>query len=106
MRKDTVCGFLLAGVGEVNEHKQTNYLVVKNDTPVSTVEETFKAFTSRDDIAIVIINQHVAERIRDLLKNYRAAIPAVLEIPSKDQPYDLSQDSVVKRVRQMLGYGS
>jgi V-type H+-transporting ATPase subunit F len=55
---------------------------------------------------VVIINQFVAEKIRELVHSYRAPIPAVLEIPSKDQPYDLSQDSTVKRVRQMLGLGA
>ncbi|GJD08866.1 V-type proton ATPase subunit F [Galdieria sulphuraria] len=104
--EDTVCGFLLAGIGEVNPHKESNYFVVKKDTPVSAIEETFKRFTSSEDIAVVIINQHVAEKIRDLVYSYRAPIPAVLEIPSKDQPYDLSQDSTVKRVRQMLGLGA
>ena len=29
----------------------------------------------------------------------------VLEIPSKDSPYDISKDPIMKRVLQMLGEG-
>lgn len=29
------------------------------DTPISVVEETFNNLTSRDDIGIILINQHV-----------------------------------------------
>lgn len=31
------------------------------------------------------------------------AIPAVLEIPSKDSPYDPNQDSLLQRVKHLLG---
>ena len=30
-------------------------------------------------------------------------IPAVLEIPSKDSPYDPNQDSLLQRVKHLLG---
>ena len=30
-------------------------------------------------------------------------IPAVLEVPSKDNPYDPNQDSILSRVQHMLG---
>jgi V-type H+-transporting ATPase subunit F len=30
-------------------------------------------------------------------------IPAVLEIPSKDAPYDPAQDSLLNRVKHLLG---
>jgi V-type H+-transporting ATPase subunit F len=43
--------------------------------------------TERPDIAILLINQHIAEKIRPLLEHYTQAFPAVLEIPSKDHPY-------------------
>lgn len=33
----------------------------------------------------------------------RQAIPAVLEIPSKDSPYDPAQDSLLQRVKMLLG---
>ena len=34
---------------------------------------------------------------------YTAAFPAVLEIPSKDHPYDPEKDSVLRRVRRLFG---
>jgi V-type H+-transporting ATPase subunit F len=82
---------------------------------VSIVEETFNALSNRDDIAIILINQHVsspprpstpildkssaelkecnlpppaqvANDIRHVLRAYTKTIPTVLEIPSKDHP--------------------
>lgn len=120
-------------------------------TPISAIEETFRSLTNRDDIAIILINQHVcllimsiyctlqatpsamlsilslavnivygnidwlstavvvctnaqiAEEIRHLLNAYEKTIPTVLEIPSKDSPYDPSKDYIMKRVGMMLG---
>ena len=41
----------------------------------------------------------VAEMIRHLLDSYTQAIPAVLEIPSKEHPYDASKDSILRRAK-------
>jgi V-type H+-transporting ATPase subunit F len=30
-------------------------------------------------------------------------IPAILEIPSKEHPYDMSQDSILMRVGHLIG---
>lgn len=56
------------------------------DTTVSQIEEAFNRLTARDDVAIVLINQHVANEIRHILSGYSKTIPTVLEIPSKDVP--------------------
>ena len=45
----------------------------------------------------------IAERIRHRVETYTAAFPALLEIPSKDHPYDPEKDSVLKRVRRLFG---
>ena len=37
--------------------------------------------------------------IRHILDNYQEAMPAVLEIPSKDHPYDPSKDSILRRAK-------
>lgn len=103
--EDTVTGFLLAGVGHRNAHG-ANFLVVKHDTKISQVEETFQSFSSRDDIGIILINQHVANNIRHVLKDYNATIPTVLEIPSKEHPYDPEQDYIMQRVNMFLGGGA
>ena len=45
----------------------------------------------------------VANEIRHLLKDYNKTIPTVLEIPSKDSPYDPEQDYIMQRVSQLIG---
>ena len=45
----------------------------------------------------MLINQHVANTIRHLLSNYSKTIPTVLEMPSKDAPYDLESAEEVKK---------
>lgn len=45
----------------------------------------------------------IAEEIRHLLNAYDKTIPTVLEIPSKDSPYDPAKDYIMKRVGMMLG---
>ena len=161
--QDTVTGFLLAGVGH-RTASSTNFLVVKPDTATAVVEASFTDLTNREDIGIVLINQHVrrstsrscssnariehrgfiymkarvathpprhelasltspngcrvflsiniliapffrqvANDIRHLLKDYNKTIPTVLEIPSKDSPYDPEQDYIMQRVSQLIG---
>ena len=101
--EDSITGLLLAGVGHVNEQQKKNFLVVDAKTQVSTIEAAFQDFTTRKDIAILLINQHVAEKIRPTVDKYQQAFPALLEIPSKDHPYDPSKDSILKRVQKLFG---
>ncbi|ODV70175.1 vacuolar H-ATPase 14 kDa subunit of the catalytic sector [Hyphopichia burtonii NRRL Y-1933] len=105
--EDSVTGLLLAGVGQVSTEsgKETNFLtVVPGKTSVEEIEQAFDKFTSeRDDIAILLINQHLADLIRYRVDNYTNAFPAILEIPSKDHPYDPSKDSILKKVRRLFG---
>jgi V-type H+-transporting ATPase subunit F len=104
---------------------QKNFLVVDHKTEASAIEQAFDLFTQeRKDIAILLINQHVrvriasivptwhitnfvaaqiADRIRHKVDSYTAAFPSLLEIPSKDHPYDPDKDSVLKRVRKLFG---
>jgi len=104
-RKDTVTGFLLAGVGH-RTADSTNFLIVKSDTKLSQVEEAFLNFSQRDDVGIILINQHIANDIRHVLKDYNQTIPTVLEIPSKEHPYDPEQDYIMQRVNMYLGGGN
>ena len=67
------------------------------------MEEAFLNFSRRDDVGIILINQHVANDIRHVLKDYTATIPTVLEIPSKEHPYDPEQDYIMQRVNMFLG---
>jgi len=92
--QDTVTGFLLAGIGH-RTAKGSNFLIVKQDTKLQLVEEAFQDFSTRDDVGIILINQHVANDIRHVLKDYNETIPTVLEIPSKEHPYDPEQDYIM-----------
>nr|GMD12159.1 V-type proton ATPase subunit F [Ipomoea batatas]GMD15496.1 V-type proton ATPase subunit F [Ipomoea batatas] len=100
--EDTITGFLMAGVGNVDLRRKTNYLIVDSKTTVKQIEDAFKEFTSREDIAIVLISQYVANMIRFLVDGYNTPIPAILEIPSKDHPYDPAQDSILSRVKYLF----
>eukprot|EP01135_Chromosphaera_perkinsii_P006807 Nk52_evm8s598 gene=Nk52_evmTU8s598 len=100
--EDTVTGFLLAGIGNVDAKRRSNFFIVDKDSQTSAIEDTFKSFTSRNDISVVLINQHIAEEIRYLIDNYKQTIPAVLEIPSKNHPYDPSKDSILRRAKGMF----
>lgn len=37
--------------------------------------------------------------IRHVIEGHTQPIPAVLEIPSKDHPYDASKDSILRRAK-------
>ena len=52
---------------------------------------------------MVLISQLAADSIRYLVNEYDRPIPAVLEIPSKDKPYDATKDSVLQRVQHLMG---
>ncbi|EGF81157.1 hypothetical protein BATDEDRAFT_87408 [Batrachochytrium dendrobatidis JAM81] len=101
--EDTVTGMLLAGIGHIDSKQQPNFLVVDSKTPLPKIEEMFEELTKRKDMAIILINQHIAEDIRAQLEAHHQAFPTVLEIPSKDHPYDPSKDSVLKRVQKLFG---
>ncbi|KAM7195675.1 ATPase, V1 complex, subunit F [Naviculisporaceae sp. PSN 640] len=104
--EDSVTGLLLAGIGHVTAppDSQKNFLVVDSKTDNSAIEAAFERFTTeRKDIGIVLINQHIADRIRYRVDTYTAAFPTILEIPSKDHPYDPEKDSVLRRVRRLFG---
>lgn len=60
---------------------------------------------ARSDIAIILINQFVADIIRPLVIEHTESttMPTVLEIPSKEFPYDPSKDPVMRTVTHLLG---
>ncbi|XP_057293778.1 V-type proton ATPase subunit F-like [Hydractinia symbiolongicarpus] len=100
--QDTCTGFLLGGIGEVNMKRQKNFFVVTKDSTIHEIEEAFNKFAARQDVAIILITQKIAEEIRHVIDNHLAPIPTVLEIPSKDFPYDSSKDSILKRAKGMF----
>jgi len=106
--EDTVSGMLLAGIGHVTQSQSSgtekNFFIVSDKTENQDIAAVFDKFTiERKDIAILLINQHVAERIRYKLDEFKSPFPSVLEIPSKDKPYDPSKDTILKRVKLLTG---
>ncbi|KAK7084151.1 V-type proton ATPase subunit F [Halocaridina rubra] len=98
--EDTCVGFLLGGIGEINKKREPNFLVVDKNTSVQEIEEVYKKFMKREDIDIILINQNIAEQIRHVIDTDNDnPLPAVLEIPSKDHPYDPTKDSVLRRAK-------
>mmetsp|Transcript_10768 Transcript_10768/g.28803 ORF Transcript_10768/g.28803 Transcript_10768/m.28803 type:complete len:126 (-) Transcript_10768:5584-5961(-) len=101
--EDTVTGFLLAGVGQKDPRRENYFIVDSKETPLQAIEDAFVGFTQRDDIAIILINQFIANQIRHVVNQFVKPVPAVLEIPSKEHPYEPNKDSILQRVRNMLG---
>ncbi|XP_034116300.1 V-type proton ATPase subunit F isoform X1 [Drosophila albomicans] len=97
--EDTCVGFLLGGIGEINEQRQSNFMVVEKDTTKAEIDQCFKRFVAREDIAIIMINQIYADMIRTTLDKHLLPVPTVLEIPSKQHAYDSSKDSILKRAQ-------
>ncbi|KAL4511864.1 hypothetical protein ABPG72_012709 [Tetrahymena utriculariae] len=103
---DTVTGFLLTGIGDRNLKGQSNFLVVQPDTKEKQVEDTFNGFLKNGDIAVILVSQHVAEKyLRSIINSYEETLPAILEIPSKDKPYEPKKDIIMQRANKLL-YGS
>lgn len=82
---------------------ERNFFIVNSQTGVGEIEAAFQSFTQeRNDIAILLITQPLAEKIRQVCDRYTQAFPAVLEIPSKDAPYGTSSDDNVKKFTHLL----
>ncbi len=77
-------------------------MVVDKNTTTNEIEETFRAFLRRDDIDIILINQNLAEMIRHVIDSHTAPVPSILEIPSKDHPYDPNKDSILRRAKGLF----
>ncbi|TKC35108.1 hypothetical protein EI555_010207 [Monodon monoceros] len=95
--EDTVTGFLLGGIGELNKNHHPNFLVVEKDTTINETEDTFRWFLNREDIGIILINQYIAERC-----SMRSMPTTLLEIPSKEHPNDAAKDPILRRARGMF----
>lgn len=47
----------------------------------------------------------IADDLRHLLEKYDQVVPTVLEIPTKNHPYDPSKDFMMTRLKRMMGGG-
>merc|ERR1712228_636199 len=103
--EDTVTGMLLAGIGHVDGQGKKNFLLVEAKTHQKEIEEKFQELIHRKDICMILITQSCAELIRYAMDAYTESgqiVPTILEIPSKDQPYDPRKDPIMQRVAQFL----
>jgi V-type H+-transporting ATPase subunit F len=69
------------------------------DTSLAELEEALRGFLAREDIAILLIVQYVADMVRHVIENHHKLTPAILEIPSKEHAYDPSKDFILKRAQ-------
>ena len=56
----------------------------------------------RHDIGIILISQNIAERVRNIIVEHDKVMPTILEIPSKDTPYEADKDTIVRRAASIL----
>ena len=107
--ESTVTGFLLTGIGQRGTRGDTNYMIVNNETTDQQLEEKMQSFLDRSDIGIILIAQSSAERLRNMIvehnENEERILPTILEIPSKDQAYDPTKDSMmISAASKLYGY--
>jgi V-type H+-transporting ATPase subunit F len=101
----TVTGFLLTGIGERNKNGEANFLIVTKDTAHSQIETAFQKMVSNPEMGIIMISQNIAESIRNKIAEHEEVLPTIMEIPSKDVPYDPTKDTVLCKAARML-YGN
>eukprot|EP00928_Gymnodinium_smaydae_P035037 TRINITY_DN2471_c0_g2_i3.p1 TRINITY_DN2471_c0_g2~~TRINITY_DN2471_c0_g2_i3.p1 ORF type:complete len:134 (-),score=35.02 TRINITY_DN2471_c0_g2_i3:89-490(-) len=103
--EDTVTGFVLAGVGHVDGQGKKNFMIVDSKTHQKDIEEKFHELTNRKDVGMILITQGCADDIRFAVDAYCASgkvVPTILEIPSKEQPYDPRKDQIMQRVAMFM----
>jgi len=104
--EDTVTGFVMAGIGHVDGQGRKSFMVVDAKTRRADIVENFLSYTGRSDVAMVLMTQSVADDIRETVTEYTTSgkvVPTILEIPSKDIPYDMGKDSIMQRVKLFFG---
>ena len=100
--RTTITGLLLTGMGERNLKNQANFFIVDKDTTDSQIDEVLRGMLDRSEVGIVLISQNIAERVRNTIVEHEKVLPTILEIPSKDSPYDPQKDTIVVRAAKIL----
>lgn len=93
--EDTVVGFLMGGIGEWHPVHGTNFLVVDKDMDDAALAGCLRSFMKRSDVDIILITLPCAARVRAIIDAHTALFPVILEIPSKDCPYDPEKDPIL-----------
>lgn len=92
--EDTCVGYILGGIGEINEAETPNYFVVHSYTTDKEIENAYLKFISRKDMGLVLITKEVAERIY-LPHKKSKHLPVVIKIPNKNGPYVIEIDDLL-----------
>lgn len=93
--EDTCVGYLLGGIGEINEEGSPNFFVVNPRTPQRDIEFAFLDFFMRRDIAIILITKNAADIIHSIVPHHQGRMPIVIEIPDKNGPYVINIDHIL-----------
>ncbi|KAJ8952039.1 hypothetical protein NQ317_018774 [Molorchus minor] len=104
--EDTCVGYLLGGIGEVDDEEQPNYFIVDQNTKDLDVELAIKRFVRRGDIGIILITKDAAEKVPNMLHafEYNKALPMVIKIPGKNGPYDVNVDQYLRKLKEINGW--
>lgn len=92
--EDTCVGYILGGIGEVNDDNDPNYFVVNANTTDKDIEKAYSQFISRKDMGVVLITREIANRIH-LPHKINKTLPIVIEIPDKNGPYNVQIDHLL-----------
>jgi V-type H+-transporting ATPase subunit F len=104
--EQTVAGLVLGGMGAVDGQGRKNFFVVGGNVRAAEIAEAFHEYVNRKDVAIVLISQSIANQIRNVVDDFARSgrvTPAILEMPSKDLPYDAKKDPIMQRVQLFFG---
>lgn len=97
--EDTCAAFALAGVGERLTKQDLPYLMNLYifDKDVEALKKAFKFFLNHKLIAVVAIQTHCANAIREDLNKNQKVFPIVIEFPSRHLEFNVKNDPVIQR---------
>lgn len=104
--EQTVCGMILGGMGCVDGQGRKNFFVVDSKTRSHEIADFFTECTQRKDLAMIMLTQTQANEIRNVVDDFARSgqfVPAVVEMPSKDVPFDPKKDPIMQRVQMFFG---
>lgn len=81
--EETLTGFLIAGVESV--HDNPNLAQVTPNTGEDDLKRIFYSLTARKDLAIILVCDFAAEKLKEEIDAYNEVVPAVLVIASKNK---------------------
>lgn len=81
--EETLTGFLIAGIENVQDDQ--NLIQVSLNTSDEDLRKSFRNLTNRKDLAIILVCDFVADKLKEEIGLYTETVPAVLVIASKNK---------------------